>query len=123
MGLLRPIWEDRLSELADYRKIHGHCIVPQRYSKIFQLGTWVKTQRYEYRLHLQGKVSYITPSRIQALGSLGFEWKLSMAGEKGTPKTPSLDDDARRVHKASAKVNLKQGAESQLETEPPNAHD
>jgi hypothetical protein len=28
-----PIMEDRLSELADYRKIHGHCNVPHRYSK------------------------------------------------------------------------------------------
>jgi hypothetical protein len=26
-------WEDRLSELTDYRKIHGHCNVPSRYSE------------------------------------------------------------------------------------------
>jgi hypothetical protein len=26
-------WEDRLSELADYRKIHGHCNVPWGYSE------------------------------------------------------------------------------------------
>jgi hypothetical protein len=24
-----PFWEDRLSELADYRKLHGHCNVPR----------------------------------------------------------------------------------------------
>jgi hypothetical protein len=32
------IWEDRLSELADYRKIHGYCNVPQQYSKNSKLG-------------------------------------------------------------------------------------
>jgi hypothetical protein len=26
-------WEDRMSELADYRKIHGHCNVPHSYSE------------------------------------------------------------------------------------------
>jgi hypothetical protein len=31
-------WEDRLSELADYRKIHGHCNVPKNYSEIAKLG-------------------------------------------------------------------------------------
>jgi hypothetical protein len=30
--------EDRFSELADYRKIHGHCNVPQNYSEITKLG-------------------------------------------------------------------------------------
>ena len=34
-------WEDRLSELADYRKIHGHSNVPKRYSKSNNLGRWV----------------------------------------------------------------------------------
>jgi hypothetical protein len=26
-------WEDRLSELADYRKFHGNCNVPRIYSE------------------------------------------------------------------------------------------
>jgi hypothetical protein len=72
MGLLRP-QEVRLSELADYRKIHGHCNVPIRYSENIQLGTWVVTQRRQYRLHLEEKISHMTVSRIQALENLGFE--------------------------------------------------
>jgi hypothetical protein len=36
-------WEDRLSELADYRKIYGRCNVLQRYSEISKLANWVKT--------------------------------------------------------------------------------
>jgi hypothetical protein len=69
-------WEDRLSELADYHKIHGHCNVPKRYSENSKLGTWVATQRRNYRLHLEGKKSTMMIAlRIQALESLGFEWE------------------------------------------------
>jgi hypothetical protein len=72
-------WEVRLSELADYRKIHGHCNVPNRYSENTALGKWVRTQRYQYRLHIEGKCSYMTLSHIQELESLGFHWKPSSA--------------------------------------------
>jgi hypothetical protein len=72
--LSSPSWEDRLSELADYGKIHGHCNVPQRYSQNTKLGIRVTTQRRQYRLHAKGKTSSMTPFRIQKLESLGFEW-------------------------------------------------
>jgi hypothetical protein len=64
-------WEDRLSELADYCKLHRHCNVPRNSTK---LGSWVRTQRNQYKLHQEGKTSSITPFRIQELESLGFEW-------------------------------------------------
>jgi hypothetical protein len=67
-------WKDRLSELANYRKLHGHCSVPKRYSEITMLGRWVANQRHQYRLHQEGKTSPITLPRIQALESLGFVW-------------------------------------------------
>jgi hypothetical protein len=67
-------WGDRLSELADYRKIHGHCNVPARCSENLKLATWVATQRSHYRLQLEGKISHMTLARIQELESLGFEW-------------------------------------------------
>jgi hypothetical protein len=67
-------WEDRLSELADYRKIHGRCNVPRRFTENTKLGTWVANQRNQYRLHREGKTSPMTALRIQALERLGFEW-------------------------------------------------
>jgi hypothetical protein len=67
-------WKDRFNELADYRKIHGNCNVPIRYSKNKKLGTWVTTQRSNYRLHREGKTSHMTTFRIKALERLGFEW-------------------------------------------------
>jgi hypothetical protein len=88
-------WEYRLSELADYRKIHGHCNVPQKYSETTKkLGKWVVTQRTHYRLHREGKKSPMTKFRIQELESLGFEWKPSVGLGKRTPKKPSIEDDA-----------------------------
>jgi hypothetical protein len=69
-----PSWEDRLRELADYRKIHGHSNVPIKYSENRQLAQWVRTQRRQYISRLEGKRSFITLSRIQALERLDFEW-------------------------------------------------
>jgi hypothetical protein len=72
--LPRLSWEDRFSVLAEYRRIHGHCNVPRRYSESIQLGYWVSTQRSKYRLHAEGKTSPMTPFRIRKVESLGFEW-------------------------------------------------
>jgi hypothetical protein len=91
------LWEDRLSELSDYHKIHGHCNVPASYIENAKLGAWVRTQRNQYNLHQNGKTSFITPSRIQELESLGFEWKPSLSRRKGKQQKPSLDDDPTRV--------------------------
>jgi hypothetical protein len=102
-GIHGAAWEDRLSELADYCKVHGHYNVPQSYNENAKLGNWVMKQRRQYRLHLAGEPSQMTLPRIQALESLGFEWKPSISRGKGTP---SLDDDARRVYKTSAKALL-----------------
>jgi hypothetical protein len=70
----RVDWEARLSELANYHKIHGHCNVPQRLSENSKLSTWVATRRSQNWLHLDGKISQITLPRIEALERLGFEW-------------------------------------------------
>jgi hypothetical protein len=94
LELAKPSWGDRLSELADYREIHGHCNVPHNYSENTQLATWVKKQRYVYGLYLEGKISPITLPRINALESLGFEWKPSISCMQGTPNKPKLDNDS-----------------------------
>jgi hypothetical protein len=66
-------WEARLRELGDYRKIHGHCNVPQRYSENTKLAHWVGKQRTDYRLQQEGKTSPMTLSRIKELEDMGFE--------------------------------------------------
>jgi hypothetical protein len=83
-------WEDRLGELADFCKIHGHCNVPRRYKGNDKLGQWVSNQRVRYNKTKKEKIAFLSLSQIQALESLGFEWS-----RKETPKKRNLDlDDA-----------------------------
>jgi hypothetical protein len=103
--------EDRLSELADYRKIHGHCNVPHSYSENSKLANWVGKQRYDYRLQVEGKTSYMTLSRIQELESLGFEWKVCVpASWEGRLSELA---DYRKIH-GHCNVSRKYGENSKL---------
>jgi hypothetical protein len=60
-------WEDSLK---------GHCNVPQSHRDNVKLGSWVMTQRQQYRRQQSGKTSHMMLSRIQALESLGFKWEV-----------------------------------------------
>ena len=62
-------------ELVEYRQHHGHCLVPHAYHKSPRLGRWVKRQRYQYTLMLEGDpTTTMTPTRVQALKHIGFVW-------------------------------------------------
>jgi hypothetical protein len=91
-------WEVRLSELADYRRIHGHCNVPTKSRENSKLGRWVRNQRSQYTLHREGKPSRMTAYRIQELESLGFDWRPSIGRKKEAVRKRSLNDGATRVH-------------------------
>jgi hypothetical protein len=67
-------WDDRLCELADYRKIYRHCNVPtgMRYKESAKLGTWVASQRSHYRLYVKGKRSPMTYLTNPGIGKPGF---------------------------------------------------
>jgi hypothetical protein len=97
-------WEDRLSELANYRKINGHCNVPKNYSENPKLAQWAAAQRKQYKLHLKDKISSMTLSRIQELESLDFEWRPSIGRKRGSPRTLSPDDDATRVRERAVEA-------------------
>jgi hypothetical protein len=91
--------KDRLSELAAYRKIHGHCNVPYNCRENTKLASWVSEQRIQYKMHREGKKSQMTLSRIQGLESLGSERK------KVTPKKPSLDNDVTSVRERAPRLH------------------
>jgi len=68
-------WEDMFASLVEFKKIHGHCNVPQKsreYKSLEQkrLGKWVNSQRTAYS---RGKLN---PARKQQLDSIGFVWNL-----------------------------------------------
>ncbi|GKY94304.1 hypothetical protein MPSEU_000396200 [Mayamaea pseudoterrestris] len=72
-------WLDRLEELKDFKRETGHCNVPSLYPENPTLATWVKCQRRQHTLRLQGKPHNITPQRIAELDRLGFTWEIRCA--------------------------------------------
>ena len=66
----RNAWERMLERLVEFKKIHGHCNVPQKAGENKRLGKWVNSQR---TANFRGK---ITPTRKQQLDSIGFVWNL-----------------------------------------------
>ncbi len=68
------MWTKRFEELVLYREKFGHCLVPHKWSENLALATWVKRQRYQWKLRDQGKRSTLTKDRREALDTLGFVW-------------------------------------------------
>mmetsp|Transcript_24571 Transcript_24571/g.51459 ORF Transcript_24571/g.51459 Transcript_24571/m.51459 type:complete len:502 (+) Transcript_24571:141-1646(+) len=67
-------WNKKFQELKAYKATYGNCMVPQRYQANSQLGTWVHTQRRQYKLMTEGKKSSMTKEKADALDSIGFFW-------------------------------------------------
>jgi hypothetical protein len=63
-------WNDRLLQLLEYNKQHGHMLVPQRYVPNPQLGQWVQKQR---RMR---KMNQLQQERIAKLDEVGFVWEV-----------------------------------------------
>ena len=70
------LWNLRLEELKEFKRVHGHCNVPTLYPSNKQLGSWVGTQRSQYFKFKDGKAAKITQERIDALNELGLQWAL-----------------------------------------------
>ena len=67
-------WSERYDELLDFLKKHGHCRVPRNHKEYNGLASWVKRQRYQYKLRKEGKPSFLTDERVAVLDRLGFVW-------------------------------------------------
>ncbi|KAL9179533.1 hypothetical protein ACHAXT_008823 [Thalassiosira profunda] len=71
---LGAAFAERLSELEEYRRAHGHCLVPKRYEGSPALGNWVNKQRQNYRRYARGEKTSMNDKRIAALNDIGFVW-------------------------------------------------
>ena len=69
----RDAWERLLERLIEFKKIHGHCNVPQKDGVNKRLGKWVNTQRTHFK---RGKLK---PDRVQQLKEVGFVWNTKAA--------------------------------------------
>ena len=66
----RDAWERMLERLLEFKKVHGHCNVPQKQGTNKRLGKWVNTQRTHFK---RGKLK---PERQRQLDAIGFVWNL-----------------------------------------------
>lgn len=66
----RNAWERMFDRLAEFKKLHGHCNVPQKGGGDKLLGKWVNTQRTHF------KRGTLRGDRKQQLESIGFVWNL-----------------------------------------------
>eukprot|EP00339_Tiarina_fusa_P008798 CAMPEP_0117025770 /NCGR_PEP_ID=MMETSP0472-20121206/19007_1 /TAXON_ID=693140 ORGANISM="Tiarina fusus, Strain LIS" /NCGR_SAMPLE_ID=MMETSP0472 /ASSEMBLY_ACC=CAM_ASM_000603 /LENGTH=877 /DNA_ID=CAMNT_0004732585 /DNA_START=316 /DNA_END=2949 /DNA_ORIENTATION=- len=99
-------WDHMFGRLMAFKEANGHCMVPKRYPPDMKLGTWVHTQRIQYRKLVAGvrkealteeevselksygeEVTYrLTEERRARLARAGFVWS-AREGEKGTEAT------------------------------------
>jgi Helicase associated domain len=87
-------WIESYKELVAYKSQYGNCIVPRGFSLNPKLACWVAEQRKQYKLHVDGKHSPITPNRIQLLEGIGFAWNAHEAAwDKHFNDLRSFKDD------------------------------
>lgn len=67
-------WERKFDELKAYRDTWGVTHVPYKWGANQSLGAWVRTQKTQKQLLDEGKESTLTPSRVQKLEELGFNF-------------------------------------------------
>eukprot|EP00980_Cylindrotheca_fusiformis_P008259 scaffold1736_cov127-Cylindrotheca_fusiformis.AAC.73 len=84
----KVVWEERLTELIDYKRQTGNCNVPSRYAENRQLAIWVKRQRRQYKFYCTNKPSSMTEERISRLEAIGFEWDLRSKYANNLGKVP-----------------------------------
>jgi hypothetical protein len=82
-------WEVVFQRLKLYKEDHGNCNVPANRDK---LGRWVRQQRAQYRLQK------LTREKVDALDSIGFQWKLQhQMKPRNKISTDAFDESFRRM--------------------------
>eukprot|EP00532_Pseudo-nitzschia_australis_P018234 CAMPEP_0168309468 /NCGR_PEP_ID=MMETSP0142_2-20121227/66292_1 /TAXON_ID=44445 /ORGANISM="Pseudo-nitzschia australis, Strain 10249 10 AB" /LENGTH=707 /DNA_ID=CAMNT_0008262189 /DNA_START=130 /DNA_END=2250 /DNA_ORIENTATION=- len=61
-------WDAMYQSLLEYKAQHSNTLVPRKYDKNPQLGSWVYKQRYRY------SKKQLSSTRVLRLESIGFAW-------------------------------------------------
>ncbi len=77
-------WEDMFNALVEFKKVYGHCNVPQHWKENKRLGKWVNTQRTARK---RGKIS---AEREVKLNEIGFAWNLAPTNKRLVPLSTSI---------------------------------
>lgn len=70
-------FEQRVEELKEFKRLHGHCKVPQVYKQNPSLGRWYKNMRQGYKALKRGDGDRrgMTEERVKILEAIGFQWR------------------------------------------------
>ena len=84
-------WDFMFAKLQEYKAKFGDCLVPKRYKENSKLGTWVDTQRVQFKklkkkLASQGK-HYLEAAVPTTTEELGGELQVVTAEEETAPET------------------------------------
>jgi exonuclease VII small subunit len=60
LDLRAASWSTQFQQLMDFKKQHGHCVLPSKYPLNQKLASWVATQRRQYQLMIDEKPSQLT---------------------------------------------------------------
>lgn len=66
------LWDERYQQLVRFKKEHGHCDVPQKYSPNSALAQWVNAQR----------ARKLSPDKKARLDKIGFSWSGDIAKKR-----------------------------------------
>lgn len=67
-------WYFNFEKLLEFRKKHHHSMVPLVYPEDPSFARWVKRQRFNHQLMLQGKQTTLDQERYEMLTDIGFIW-------------------------------------------------
>lgn len=97
------LWEERLLNLIEYKKMHGHCNVPTKFKKNTSLGRWVSTQRKQYKEMKAGSPeTLMTPERAEKLEAIGFRWSLTEREEENSEQKQERKPEPTKREKDAA---------------------
>jgi Helicase associated domain len=69
-------WIRNLEHLQQFRREHGHCMVPRTFLEVPNLCHWVTDQRRQLKNLKAGKPSTMTKERQRVLDEMGFVWQV-----------------------------------------------
>ena len=97
-----------MEDLKAYKAEYGDCLVPSTFKANQLLGTWVKTQRTQYRKFQDDeKTSYMTQERIQILEKLGFVWVVDVRAQKQSERNARLPKLGKKQRKHDQNWNAR----------------
>lgn len=70
----REQWNRSFASLVEYKKQFGNCNVPYLWKNNKPLSQWVKRQRHQKKLKVQGRRSNMSDYRENLLNGIGFCW-------------------------------------------------